>query len=700
MEVFSMYVRKMLSFIIFFNLLSFALTFSDDLHLPDYPKHYNDYSKQCQVPVKCASDRRCPEVHNWEDLERWAQQEAHSRFEWESSFTDKQSYLISEDEYDYNLFATAALSKLDEVGVKNTMTTDILLENLAGRAKCTVRNLLEGRCPEVNQTLSLEKCRNQPMYNCDPAYPYRSYNGVCNNLQHATWGQIGNPLKIEIAPCYDDFVSKHRRSTTGQALPNNRKVISDLQQAFRRQSPDESEELFNIFGMMFSEFVTSDIIGRTMKRGRKATSGFRGCTANGSHVLSSRAPMAAPLSVDADDPNYGPMHIECLNYSPSENANDECHIKYPTKRNTATSYLDLSSMYGDGQYDKDGKLKTSHCGASSTFDHSSVMTTQFMAVAGLFAQLHNYCIDRVRSCELRHNVEIVIEKCRSLTIGVYQRIIYEEWLHALFGDDLFHQCNFDCEYDENLESSVSSTYANAPGRFQHLWIPDNFTLVKGGQRVQKPVFEFFNSITTFECPSVLEGMFDDPIRTESLSEALVNIFFSKDGVRGHCLLCLDLERCRDSGLCPLILYKHYYDKVSKSPTKCYNSFDDLSDIFFEDLIDVFKKHYESPFDIDALFLIFEKEIPEGAFMPKTVAAATCMQFKRLKCSDRFFFSWNEFQSPALKELINSINMMTLLAMFGGIDKVPYNPWFNKSGRLCADNIRRDMESKHHLFCSI
>lgn len=134
------------------------------------------------------------------------------------------------------------------------------------------------------------------------------------------------------------------------------------------------------------------------------------------------------------------------------------------------------------------------------------------------------------------------------------------------------------------------------------------------------------------------------------------------------MLCLDLERGRDAGLCPLVFYKHYFDKLSGNPTKCYESFDDLEDIFTEKvclqipssrvlvtnaffvqhkLIDVFKHHYESPFDIDALFLIFEKEGAPGVNMPKTVAAATCMEFKRLKCSDRFFYTWNEFFSPGM-----------------------------------------------------
>lgn len=60
----------------------------------------------------------------------------------------------------------------------------------------------------------------------------------------------------------------------------------------------------------------------------------------------------------------------------------------------------------------------------------------------------------------------------------------------------------------------------------------------------------------------------------------MNVFYSKDGVRGHCLPCLDLERGRDAGTCPLLSYKHYMDKLNGIKSrKCYSYFEDLDDMF-------------------------------------------------------------------------------------------------------------------------
>lgn len=60
----------------------------------------------------------------------------------------------------------------------------------------------------------------------------------------------------------------------------------------------------------------------------------------------------------------------------------------------------------------------------------------------------------------------------------------------------------------------------------------------------------------------------------------MNTFYSKDGTRGHCLPCIDLERGRDAGTCPLLSYKHFMEKLNGvKPRKCYNDFDDLADMF-------------------------------------------------------------------------------------------------------------------------
>ncbi|XP_053691332.1 peroxidase skpo-1-like [Sabethes cyaneus] len=666
----------------------------ESLQFPESPVHYDKYQKQCGIAVRCETDISCPRVCDRNEVESWAQKQAAVQVEENCALSDKKSFLIGADEFDYGLFATCGLTADEEIGVKNTITTEIFLQHLSKQGQCAVRNYLEGRCYNVNSSLSLDQCHHKKLYKCDSTYPFRSYDGVCNNLGHATWGQEGNPLKLEIAPCFADFISQPRLAFDGRVLPDNRQLMLDVQRALRSEF-GPPQHIVNMFQVIFSEFIHSDIIGRALKRSCRRTKGFRGCRADGTSESRYKSPLASTIKVLYNDSIYGPQNVECLNFSPIENANDQCKSTYATKRNIATSYLDLSIIFGDGKYDASGKLETYYCQAADVVANHNTNSIQFLAIAGLFTQLHNDCIERMQVCKQKRTIEDVVERCRSLTIAVYQKIVYEELFLSLFGKDFYKQCNFDIEYNPNLESAVSSMYANGPGRFQHVWIPENLTY----QQKQYPFDVFFNDLERFECGSVVDGMFDDHIFINGLSNSMMNKIFSKDGVRGHCLPCLDLERGRDAGVCPLLSYRHYLDTISNAhPQKCYNSFDDLEDMFDAELVDVLKSHFSSPFDIDLLFSIFERDRPKGTLLPSTVAWATCLEFKRLKSSDRFFYSWNEFLSFAAKELIETIDIKTLLALYGGIDRVPVNPFVTHSDRVSAQYLRNIVNSKASTFC--
>ncbi|XP_055604809.1 peroxidase skpo-1-like [Uranotaenia lowii] len=672
---------------------------TDIVEFPEVPRLYENYHHQCGIPVPCSRGAQCPNVRDWRGLEHYAQEEACSLFEAQSALAHKKCYLIDEKEYDFDMFFTLEMNADEEAGAINTMTTEILLRYLANHDKCAVRKLLEGNCYKQNNTLDLKECQSAKTYKCKADYPYRTYDGVCNNIQHPTWGKAGNPLKHEIAPCFDDFVNKPRRSVSGRRLPNNRMVIAEIQKAMNEKPPatDTAPDTLNMFSVFFSEFVNSDMVGRMMKRARNFTEGFRGCRSDGSGISRFISPMVAPLKVPAEDSHYGPRNVECLNFSPIENANDQCHLKYSTKRNGASSYLDLSSVYGSGEYDSEGKLVLETCGAAKFTSHMRVITVQFLSIAALFSRFHNYCIDHAKSCSTDDD-RFVVEKCRTLVIGVYQKIIYEELIPKLFGPEFHKRCDFKCEYDPHLESSVSTVYVNGPGRFQHIWIPENLTIAEGDSQ---PLYLFFENYENFDCVSILKGMFNDSIVESGLADSITNTFYSKDGKDGHCLPCLDLERGRDAGLCPLLSYKHYLDSIiGRNNQKCYRYFDDLTDIFDQNIIKVFKKHYESPMDLDVLFSIFENRTPRGSNLPTMVAASTCQAFKLLKCSDRFFYEWNPFYTEGTKQLISMIDLKTLLALFGDMKDIPLHPFGTQSATVAASTLRFNIEKNTHLFCQL
>jgi hypothetical protein len=47
-------------------------------------------------------------------------------------------------------------------------------------------------------------CPFRNMTKCDPSYPYRSFDGSCNNLKNPWWGQAEMPYKRLLIPDYAD----------------------------------------------------------------------------------------------------------------------------------------------------------------------------------------------------------------------------------------------------------------------------------------------------------------------------------------------------------------------------------------------------------------------------------------------------------------------------------------------------------------
>ncbi|XP_053671098.1 chorion peroxidase-like [Anopheles nili] len=657
---------------------------------------YNGYNAQCGYQMKCYSDNSCPALQELPALEQEALAQATAELLRNEAASHDPNFIIKEPEFDTDFFQTKETLPSEVLGVRRTLTTQKVLKKLAQKYNCCqLKNLLDGKC---YSNLTLSCCKGDATLTCDPYYPYRSYDGSCNNLQNPTWGKRGRPLKHPFAPCYCDLVSKPAVSQSGTPLPQNRKLISDLSENLRLYGPNITAEM-SMMTVFFSEFGSSDIIGRATRRTQKPTSGFRGCNPDGHGRSPYMSTLSNPLLVLPNDRYFASLGVTCLNFSPQEKANDQCELKHVGERNQESSYLDLSSMYGAvPDYDVYGKLKLQQCGATNPIVTTHPFTVQFFTVAGLFAKFHNYCVDRARTCI--PDTVTVQERCRALNVGLYQKIIFEQLLPLLFGDTLYNLCGLNCQYDPKTESVVSQVYKNGPGRFQHVWIPDQMKYKPQGNTQWLPFNVFFHDQERFDCSGVIGGMLETPIQIGRLVDAIVNKFYSEDGVRGTCLPCLDLARNRDSGLCPLVTYKHFVEQLIGEPSKCYRQFEELSDMFRPAMLQFLASKFESPADVDVLFGNFEKRFYPGAKLPMLVSQSTCLQFKRLKCTDRFFYSWNPYLGEGSRHLIKAMDLTGLLALFTDLVEIPKNPFLVNSPKFMSSDVRTYLKSLDYLFCHL
>lgn len=62
---------------------------------------------------------------------------------------------------------------------------------------------------------------------CRPG-KYRRFDGLCNNLEHPTWGAAMAPFQRLIGPLYADGINAPRISVTGRDLPLSRVVSRTL----------------------------------------------------------------------------------------------------------------------------------------------------------------------------------------------------------------------------------------------------------------------------------------------------------------------------------------------------------------------------------------------------------------------------------------------------------------------------------------
>ncbi|KOB73065.1 Hemeperoxidase, partial [Operophtera brumata] len=76
----------------------------------------------------------------------------------------------------------------------------------------TSRTLIREVCPPV---FSHVECR---------AGKYRRLDGLCNNLQHPTWGATNAPFQRLLSPLFSDGINAPRISHTGRDLPLSRVV--------------------------------------------------------------------------------------------------------------------------------------------------------------------------------------------------------------------------------------------------------------------------------------------------------------------------------------------------------------------------------------------------------------------------------------------------------------------------------------------
>ncbi|XP_055953182.1 peroxidasin-like isoform X2 [Argiope bruennichi] len=186
---------------------------------------------------------------------------------------------------------------------------------------------------------------------CDPTYPYRMFNGSCNNLNHPNWG-VSFECYMRFQPAFYNGFGSIRMSTKGGLLPEPRDLTLNIFKNLHRPTRKVSF-MFTIFG----QTVVHDV---TLSFPADAPSP---CCA----PENKDAPACLPISVPSYDPFYSRFNVTCLEMIRTLPCST-CNTGKHQQSNGVTAALDSSLVYGADDEkanqvranDGSGKLKSNN----------------------------------------------------------------------------------------------------------------------------------------------------------------------------------------------------------------------------------------------------------------------------------------------------------------------------------------------------
>ncbi|XP_050399227.2 myeloperoxidase [Patella vulgata] len=273
----------------------------------------------------------------------------------------------------------------------------------------------------------------------------------------------------------------------------------------------------------------------------------------------------------------------------------KCKSGAREQKNTITSYIDGSSIYGSSE-DEQKKLRQFQYGLLKVgmygmlpedVDGDCVKrnVTDFCLLAGdsrvnehpglsafhtIFVRLHNRIAKQLRRLNIRNrlwNDEKLFQETRKIIAAILQHITYNEWLPLVVGPAATQKYRLKTtfgvmhRYDDNLDTRIINSFSTAAFRYGHSTIPNAWSYGD----IYMLLVEMFNSpfyIVDHQGKGlnlIVEGMLKDSSQDTDhiFSDGVKNKLFQNFTVPGLDLAALNIQRGRDHGLPPYNKYRKY-----------------------------------------------------------------------------------------------------------------------------------------------
>ncbi|KAH3707333.1 chorion peroxidase-like [Dreissena polymorpha] len=526
---------------------------------------------------------------------------------------------------------------------------------------------------------------------CDPKYPFRTTTGVCNNLLHPEWGTYGAMQRRIVPNAYHDGHSTPRvySSCSGSELPPPR-VISNKVHAAGQVARFEMNLSYLV--MQTGQFLAHDFI-RTKTFTRDDQEPLQCCQQD------SKCPECFPISL----PMFDPMKKPCMSFSRS-NAKYDCS-KVRQQINFATSYVDLSVLYGareetarDLRTFVGGQLKSIHtkltvdptdstCELKGTFHP----TKNYCPLSGdprvneqplmssfhtIFMRGHNSIATGLSNVNPHWGDEMLYQIAKKILIGVWQNIVYGEYLPQTIGLAAMVSNNIQLApkgYKDTYNPLVDATTLNVGGlafRFGHSTVRRDIALLDKHYKNPTPPEPLYNHFFKVPLYHAFNGQaIDDMLRWTSnakssgldryLEPSVQQMLYKDDTGEVLDLASFNIQRGRDHGLSGYNAYRHVCGlSVAKHFGTGPGGLVDMD----PDTAMHLKKIYSCPDDIDIWTAIISERRYDDAWVGPVGQCIIAKLFKRFRDGDRFFFERPDpivgFTPPQL----HAIKKITLSAL--------------------------------------
>jgi len=601
------------------------------------------------------------------------------------------SYNENDSKYNYhsaNPHSLSPFSYEDTVRIDEYATTGLKVAAKLLSSKFNgynIRSLQAKQDPrEALKTLQAPEkfCPFKKPVTCQIEFPYRSFDGSCNNLNNTWWGKAGTPFKRWLPADYSDQfkLNEPRAASDGSELPNPRELVCALM-------PDrhEIESSVTHMFMQWGQLVNHDITSLSITREDDPDQSIcKTCT---------RTHKCLPMMITSNTTcNCAKtMKHDCIEFTRSSASFGDvaCTLGPREQVNMQTAFLDGSHVYGVS-VEENTKLRQGSGGllrvqsrntgdllpASKQERPSDCLDFRpetkcfvagddrinqnpaLMSMQTLMVREHN----RVARELARRNPtwldEVLFQEARRVVIAQIQHITYNEYLPVLLGAETMKLFSLSPAegskklhlYDPTFDPRVTNEYAASAGRFGHSMVRTDYSRLDSNYESSAKSFmlrnsyfranDLYNSVEG-GLESILRGLLVDPLMAVDRwfsTELTQHLFETKNRLKQPFhfdLAAININRGRDHGISGYTVFREFCEL---EPVKTW---EDMAKFIDPETVNVYRSFYGAPQDLDLFVGAVSEKKAEGRLVGPTLSCLLGLQFQGLKFGDRFWYETDE-----------------------------------------------------------